>query len=88
MLSFEFIDRNNAKAKRSTNYLLKEGQKQISSEPETFEFWSDGKFKYYVVYLEQIQLVILTNVILFHSRKKTNLGRCWPEFWRMSGKII
>ena len=46
MLPFEFIDRNNAKAKRSTNYLFKEGQKQISSEPETFEFLSDGKFKY------------------------------------------
>ena len=46
MSPFEFIDRNNAKAKRSANYLFKEGQKQISSEPETFEFWSDGKFKY------------------------------------------
>ena len=46
MSPFEFIDRNNAKAKRSANYLFKEGQKQISSEPETFEFLSDGKFKY------------------------------------------
>ena len=42
MSPFEFIDRNNEKAKRSTNtgtnYLFKECQKQISSEPETFEF--------------------------------------------------
>ena len=38
MSLFEFIDGNNEKAKRSTNYVFKEGQKQISSEPETFEF--------------------------------------------------